>query len=146
VVELSNVAPMVRPKEALFAVSPYRPYEVPEELRPKLTYPPEDLPRQLQVLKRPGDATVVADRTETTWYVAVLVERSEPTMQEFEGVYRNSPRFDPLHEQLQEKKSSEFRQAVMVQLRRDAGELDNSGRFKLPAEVRSRDVGRSSEE
>jgi len=144
--ELTNVAPMVRPREPHFiGAANYRPYEVPEELRDKLTYPPPDLPRQLQVLKRPGDATVVSDRGEDTWYVAVLVERSEPTLKQFQEVYANSPRFDPLHERLQEKKSAELRQAVLAQLRREAGEVESSGRFKLPADVRSRDVGRSEE-
>lgn len=143
---LDEVAPMVQPREALARLTGnYKPFELPEAARARFRYPPADLARQLQVLRRPGDATVVSDLPTDTWYVAVLESRTVPTILQFRDAYERGPVFDPLFGRLLANRSRELRQQLLAQLRREAGEVESGGRFKVPAAVRERDSGRIEE-
>jgi hypothetical protein len=118
----------------------YTPYRIPEEHSERFAHPPDYLVQELLTLKRPGDALVVADKPERNLYVAVLLHRLEPSIQEFMDVYKRSrpPFADPLYDRFVEEQSRAFLDKVVVQLRRDAGAVDKNGRFVIPEHLRKR--------
>jgi hypothetical protein len=146
--ELDKVVQATPPeREVHFGMTTqYRPYQVPEDKADLLPYPPQDLAKQLMKLARPGDATVVVDSPAKTFYVALLVDRAEPSLSDFKSVYVRSPNSDPMYMALMGRRREEYRKSVMEQLRRDAGaDLDKEGRFKLPEAVRKAEPGQFEE-
>jgi hypothetical protein len=151
VFELEGVSQLHPPREVLAGrATEYMPYRVPEEKSQYLEYEPVDLAKQLMVLKRPGQATVVTDRPAKHFYVAVLLERNEPSLADFRAIYAKTPLSDTLYQGFVEQQREEYRKAVLEQLRREAvkkgGELDKEGRFKIPEAVRKREGGGPREE
>jgi len=151
VFELENVSQLHPPREVLAGrATEYRRYELPEEKRQFLEYEPLDLAKQLMVLKRPGQATVVADRPAKHFYVAVLLERNEPSLADFRAIYAKTPLSDTLYQGFVEQQREEYHKAVLEQLRREAvkkgGELDKEGNFKIAEAVRKREGGGPREE
>lgn len=135
--ELDNVAQLLPPREVLAGrQTEYRPYQVPEDKADVLPFPPADLPKRLLELKRPGEATVVVDQPARQFYVAVLQERNEPTMADFRSIYAGTPHSDTLYSRFLADTRTDFRRTVLEQLRKEAGEIDKDGRFKLAEEVR----------
>lgn len=135
--ELDNVAQLLPPREVLAGrQTEYRPYQVPEDKADVLPFPPADLPKRLLDLKRPGEATVVVDQPARQFYVAVLQERNEPTMADFRSIYAGTPHSDTLYSRFLADTRTDFRRTVLEQLRKEAGEIDKDGRFKLAEEVR----------
>jgi hypothetical protein len=148
VFELRRVMPLLPPeRETLPRVrTEYRPYSVPEDQAELFPYPPADLARQLLVLERPGDAMVIADRPERNFYVAVLLDREEPSLKSFVSLYGRTPNRDTLYTLFTQERRAEFQRKVLDQLRRESrAKLDNDGRFEIPEEIRRRE-SRSSEE
>ncbi len=144
--ELDTIAQLVPPAREVqpMARVDYLPYEVPSSKKEQLTYPPADLVKQLLKLKRPGEATVIADLPAKRFYVAVLLNRAEPTVKEFEMLYKSPPLGDTLFNRFSAMQTTEFRKSVMDQLRRDAAgekKVDKDGRFVLPEEYRKRVEG-----
>lgn len=143
--ELDNVAQLVPPREVLAArATEYRAYQVPEEKMDHLEFPPLDLAKQLMVLKRPGQATVITDMPAKTFYVAVLLERSVPTIEDFKAIYAKTPTSDTLYERFLAQRRQEYRKTVLEQLRREAvgrddKKLDRDGRFKLSDAITKRE-------
>ena len=141
-IELDGMAQLIRPKEAMAVLqTEYRPYQLPETASLRLPYPPPDLAKVLSKLTRPGQATVVADLPAKTFYVALLVDRSEPSLSEFKAIYERSPNNDMLYSLMQGQQREEFKKAVLAQLRREASnDIDRDGRFKLPDAMRREDA------
>jgi hypothetical protein len=146
---LNNVAQLVVPEREvhLLVRGEYLPYRVPEDMRSHLPHPPADLVKQLLMLERPGEATVIADQPARTFYVAVLVSRDEPTVKQFREVYQRTPRFDTLYTIFTLQRMDEYRRSVLEQLRREAarGKVDKDGRYEVPEDIRKRESGRSGE-
>lgn len=131
---LDGVARAVPPQEVRpEARTEYRPFELPESAQKHLPYPPEQLPKILMELKRPGDAMVFVDRPATNFYVAVLEARDEPSVSDFRKIYDRTPFRDPLFDMFQAERRAEYRKSVLEQLRREAGaKLDKEGNYDLP--------------
>lgn len=99
----------------------YEPYPVPED---KVEYPGRDFIEKLLTIKDKSDALVLHDGPESVYYVAALVNRREPTLEEFAVVYRNAPaggiQPDPLLGYFEEEKRTRYVLACTEQLRADA--------------------------
>jgi hypothetical protein len=144
--ELKGVAELLPPREVLpLARVEYRPYQVPESQAEEFPYPRPDLVKQLMTLERPGQATVLADRPARRYYVAVLLERDEPSVKEFSKLYGRSPRSDTLLQRFEQQRREDYKREVLEQLRREAGKVDAEGRFDLDEKVRQRETGRGDE-
>jgi len=146
--ELDNVARLLPPRETLAErQTEYLPYRVPEDKSELFEHPPADLAKQLLTLKRPGEATVVADQPVKNFYVAVLLDRSEPSLADFKAVYARTPRKDTLYNLFLAQRRADYRRSVLEQLRREAtgGKVDKDGRFEVAAEFRQRESGTASE-
>lgn len=139
--DLDNIAQLLPPKEALpVRQTEYQAYQVPEDKLELIAHPPADLPKRLLELKRPGEATVIADQPARNYYVAVLRERNEPTIADFRSIYSSTPSRDTLYSLFLDERRQDYRKTVMEQLRREAGEIDKDGRFKLSEEARRSDA------
>lgn len=140
--ELEGISQLIAPREVLPARrTEYTPYVVPEEKSEYLEYPPADLAKQLMTLKRPGQATVIVNQPATTFFVAVLLERSEPSIEEFKRVYARTPKEDTLYSIFLTHRRADYRKAVLDQLRREAGKVDKQGHFEIPDSIRRRETG-----
>jgi hypothetical protein len=151
--ELDRVSQLVAPEKEVQALvrTEYRPYQVPEDRKDLFPYPPEPevkLVRDLlRDLKRPGQASVVADRPGRHFYIAVLLERDEPSLKEFYRVYKRAGEgSDDLWDRFVEQHREDQRREVIEQLRREAGKVDDQGRWDIPKEVRERSEGREGGE
>ena len=146
--ELDNVVQFTVPEREVHfrSETTYSRYKVPEDKTDLIPYPPQDLAKQLVKLARPGDTTVIVDLPAKTFYVALLVDRTEPSLSDFKSVYARSPNSDPMYMELIGRRREEYRKSVMEQIRRDAGAaLDKEGRFKLPETVRKAEPGQFEE-
>jgi hypothetical protein len=108
--------PSMVPSAANFNARSYEPYQIPQS---EVEYPSKGFAEKLFDLKEKGDVTVLHDAPEATYYVAALVNRSEP----FELAFvTDASRPDSLlaywekDTQFREK----FRQGCMDELRREA--------------------------
>ncbi|MFO0876320.1 MAG: hypothetical protein U0840_03020 [Gemmataceae bacterium] len=145
--ELDSIAQFVPPREVLAGRrTEYTPYQVPEDRQGIFEYAPAELAKQLMTLKRPGEATVVVDQPARNFYVAVLMDRAEPTVAEFKALYEKTPRNDALYSMFLAQRRADFRKSVLEQLRREAGPVEKDGRFKVADSVRRRDSGQREEE
>jgi len=87
IITLDGVAKLSKsPFPAAMASSapPYRPYQVPADTGVK---PSRDFVSRLLTLKGLGDATVVHDASESTYYVAVLEKEDLPSREQFNTDY-----------------------------------------------------------
>jgi hypothetical protein len=118
----------------------YDPYKFAES---QIAYPRSDSVDELfKALDNPGDATLVRDRPDRNYYVAVLMARKVPSEQEFYQVYQKAPRgllSDSLWSRFQAEREEKYRADVVRHLRAEAGApLDEDGSYKIDAEVRRR--------
>jgi hypothetical protein len=117
----------------------FKPYELPADT---IAYPPPDLLDQLLSLHSEGEVTLIADKPQMHYYVAVLMERVVPDVRDFIEIYR-----EPVSRMLGdeptvwqmavEDKREAFRDKVLAQLRAEAGEVEN-GELKIPEKFRDR--------
>ncbi len=94
----------------------YEPYQVPQS---DVEYPSKDFVRKLLDLKERGDVTVLRDAPEAAYYIAALVDRSEPFELSF---VTDASRPDSLLEWWEKETQSrqKFRDGCMEELRREA--------------------------
>jgi hypothetical protein len=146
------IARLVRAQEPTMRPSlstQYEPYKFEE---PKITYPRADTVEELfKALNKPGDVTVIRDRPERNYYVAVLDERKVPTEKEFFDVYQKAPRgflSDSLWYRFQAEREEQYRGDLLRHLRGEAqASLDEQGNYKIDPDVRRHlGVGRGGEE
>lgn len=102
----------------------YRPYRLPTA---KVEYPSSSFLDQLLDLKEKGQVAVLSNRPETTYYVAALVDRSQPDEAAFYGDFsRHSAALLGLIEQDSHYRER-YREAVVARLEKDAGlDIDKS--------------------
>jgi hypothetical protein len=147
--ELDNIAQLIPPRETLAArATEYQRYQVPEEKNELIEYPPMEMAKQLLTIKQPGQATVIVDMPARNYYVAVLVERNEPKLDEFKAIYSKTPLGDTLYTRFMSQRREDHRKAILEQLRREAAgadHVDKDGRFKVPDAVRRRETTSSDE-
>jgi hypothetical protein len=130
----------------------YEPYTIPESV---LSFPRSDTPEQLvRELVKPGDATVFRDRPEKTYYVAALITRNEPTLEQFRSVYQAAvpeggflSGRDLLLARLERERQRDFRKNMLKQLRTEAkAPLDEFGNYRIDLDVREQVDGKNREE
>lgn len=137
---LDDIARLVEPKKEPQAVrqTEFRPYEIPRKDRDLFRYPPADLvDRLVSKLHKPGEAMVVRDEPVRHYYVAVLLERSEPSMAKFIDRYAKAPLSDSdfLWESMMDKARRDYTLRVLKQLRIEAigaNGVDDEGNIKIP--------------
>jgi hypothetical protein len=143
VIELRNVARQVPEDVPIPTGHQYRPFQFP----PTIAYPDGKwVSRLVDELKKKGDTLVLADRPEKTFYLAVLLERHEPSPKIFYDVYRDlaiSTSRDPLLAELLRKRQDQYREDFLKQLRVDAG-AEADGRFKFNPDYLKSQEGRES--
>jgi hypothetical protein len=99
----------------------YQAYQVPDTL---VDYPGGDFVPKLLTLDKRDEVIVLSDRPEAHYYVAGLVNRRPPSVEDFFLVYRNAPaaslQSDPLLSRLEQDRQQRYYQACMEQLRAEA--------------------------
>jgi hypothetical protein len=124
VIELTQVARQVPETVAVATGHRYQPFRFPDATR----YPGKDwVDQMLDHLKNKGDTLVLADRPEKTFYVAVLLDRHEPSIHTFYDVYRDaavSLNRDQLLEQFVQERRTKYREEFLKALRVEAGAPD----------------------
>lgn len=149
--ELDNVSRLVKkgPDLASMPMFPsrpdmggYAPYALPMNKRDRIRYPDPNLSEELlKSLTKPGEATVVSDRPQEHFYVAVLQERDEPSIERLRALYGEA-QFDPtqtsLYSRLYADRQKEYREQVIKQLQVDAGLIaeDGTPKYTLTEEVK----------
>jgi hypothetical protein len=97
-------------------------YHIPAD---KVAYPDPDMVKKLLDLreKAKGATTVVGDKPKQHYYVATLLERTEPAQDEFRRAYQGSmvraTEADPLLALLARGRPDEYRKAILEQLKTD---------------------------
>jgi len=142
VFELDNVARLQTPDSLpnmTVAERPYYAYKAPDSDFP---YPPANLVDRLMSLYTPGEAVFLKDRPEKNFYIAVLLERSVPTLEDFKKVYENADNLllrDPLWDNCVRDQRQEFTKQFIRHMREEwTGELDDKGRINVPKDVRDK--------
>jgi hypothetical protein len=140
VIELTKVARQVPEDVAIATGHRYQPFHFPDVIR----YPGKDwVDQMLDHLKVKGDTLVLADQPDRTKYVAVLLDRHEPTLRTFADVYREaavSVSRDQLLEQFIQEKRTKYREEFLKALRVEATpdkykeEVAKTGKYHLDEE------------
>lgn len=141
--ETLGIARLVRAQQPMMMATGgprYEPYKFDES---KITYPRPDAVEDLfKALDKPGDATVIRDRPDRNYYVAVLEERRVPTEKEFFDSYHDTPLriiSDGLWARFQAERQDRYRTELMRHLREEArAPLDEKGDYRIDPEVRRR--------
>jgi hypothetical protein len=126
---LNNVAREVKADSPHAGADRYEPYKPKED---EIKYPPEKFVDTLLTLQKPGDATYLEDKPQSTLYVAVLLARTPPTDAEVAYAFKNTL-MDPLWGQFTRKQREAFLRGFVEKLREDAagpGQVEN-GKWKL---------------
>jgi hypothetical protein len=92
---------------------------------------------------------LITDQPEQTYYVVVLRERIEPTQEQFyEDTYKKFPGLDSLWKRVEGDRQRDYREAVLKELRKEAGLIDDSGNptYEVDAEFRKTIEGKGREE
>jgi hypothetical protein len=122
-ITLPTLSKFMRPRIAREGPRDYEPPRISED---KVPYAGQDFPTKVLALKdkSKGDALVQPDQPETTYYVAVLVDKSEPSMDDFLSTYRScsseSVHRDPLLQIFEQERQVKYYKDVVAQLQKDA--------------------------
>jgi hypothetical protein len=140
VIELTKVARQVPEDVAIATGHRYQPFHFPEAIR----YPGKDwVDQMLDHLKVRGDTLVLRDQPEKTFYVAVLLDRHEPSLRTFADVYKDaavSLSRDQLLDQFVQEKRTKYREEFLKALRVEATpdkykeEVAKTGKYHLDDE------------
>ncbi len=150
--ELEDVARLVKRTSFAALKTQYERYleaQPPRLPADKLAYPPPDLVEQLLTLdKSARPATVVKDRPESVYYVAVLLNRAEPTFDDFFKTYEqtHAPVGDGLWDRLEAERRRTYKDELVKQLRAAVSKVDDQGKVIISEEARARLQNRESAE
>lgn len=115
------ISRLQRSRSALFGSRQYEAYRVPED---KIEYPPAEFIEKVLGLKEKGDVVVLQDRPNRFYYVAALINRIEPSMQEFYLSYNESGpgalQRDTLLDLFEQEQRQKYAQEFVEQLRAEA--------------------------
>jgi hypothetical protein len=144
-IELRQVAREVpAPMAAPTAGHTYMPFQFPDTM----PYPSKDwLDQMLDKLKEPGNAVVLANQPQTTFYVTVLEDRTPPSERTFADVYRdaaNTFNRDQLLDTLTQQQQQKYREDFLKQLRAEATK-DADGQYTFTPDYRKTLESRTSE-
>jgi hypothetical protein len=135
-IRLENVARKVpKPDTQQRLSKEYEPYKVPRE---DIPYPPENFVDQLIELGE-GKAKVIPDRSGKHWYV-VYVEKRPPAPKP-DQIVAGRRSGDDLWTEATAKQKKEYQEAILRELRREAGKLNPQGRFELRPGIRPDESG-----
>jgi hypothetical protein len=148
VFELDRVSKLVSPDREVHALmgTDYRPYQIPEDKRAFIPYPPYGLVDGLLTLTKPGEALVLPDQPVRNFYVAVLQGRDEPSVQQFLALYAKTAMDDPLYARFLQDQDRRYRTRILLQLRREAQGLParegglgaKESQYQIPEDLRKR--------
>jgi hypothetical protein len=145
-IELKGIARMVPEPLPVAGQHRYQAYQFPEDLKQQAG---ADWVNELvDKLKTKGDTLVLHDRPEKTYYVAVLLDRIEPSLRTFHDAYRDmalSSTSDQLLEQYLRERQTDYRKEFLTQLRVEAG-AGPDGKYKLDPDYLKMQEGRGGEE
>jgi hypothetical protein len=122
-ITLPTMSRFMRQSSAMMAMPRYEPPQVSED---KVAYAGPEFATKVLALKdkAKGDALVQPDQPETAYYVAVLVDKSEPNMEDFLRTYRScasdSVHRDPLLQIFEQERQVKYYKDVLEQLRQEA--------------------------
>lgn len=149
VFDVLTIAKLVKSMHPLAGLdTDYESFRFPET---QIAYPrPGTVDILMEKLKKTGDATVFSDRPEKTYYVAVLTNRTEPTLSEFYKVYEDTRTTfgvnDLLWRRFERERQEKFLADLLKNLRAEAkAPLDNNGLYVIDADIRKRVEGRSAD-
>ncbi|MFL5329331.1 MAG: hypothetical protein ACJ8C4_10485 [Gemmataceae bacterium] len=138
----AKISPMAGPSQ----------YGRPTVPRDKVTYP-GDMAAQLVDLRTQenGATKVISDLPKANYFVASLLGKDVPTVEEFRTVYRNSMApsqmlRDPLLSMFLSERQANYAKGVLQQLRDEAKLVINKSDKKQPAQDRDRDMSDESGE
>jgi hypothetical protein len=126
----------------------YGPYRIDTA---KFPSPRSDTVEELfNALKEPGDATILRDRPDRNYYVALLAERKVPTESEFLRVYEKAPRdgtfIDGLWSRFLAEREEQYRTALVRHLRKQAeAPLDDQDNYDIKPGARQQLRGSTEE-
>ncbi len=115
----------------------YTSYQVPENLREDLPYAPPEMVPALVALERTGAALAFGDQPARSYYVAVVLDREEPSADYFLKNVYSRPKDDPLYTRFLQDRIRRYHDRVTAQFRREAAELKD-GRYVVSDAVRKR--------
>ncbi|HKI32276.1 MAG TPA: hypothetical protein VKA46_10440 [Gemmataceae bacterium] len=141
--EVPALVKLDKKESALFsrAATRYEPFKF-DKYESEIPYPRDVTVAELfEALTKPDEATIIRDRPDRNYYVALLEERRVPTEGAFLAVYREAPRggdrSDSLWERFQLEREQHYRTEMVQQMRRDAkAPLDELGNYRIDPEVR----------
>jgi hypothetical protein len=138
---LGNIARLVTVNLARAgATQDYKAYEPDEKFNARSDF----VDQLMRSLKAPGDTTIVWNQPETVYYVILLTDIAHPSEKEFSQVYALVPsERDSLWARMEQQHQAQHRQAILEQLRNEAGA--QGGRWNVPDDVRKRLEGRDSD-
>jgi hypothetical protein len=145
IIELNQVARQVPdPSASATMRRQYASYQFPD----MIPYPKKDMLDKLLGLKNKGEAVLLSNEPEKVFYVAILTDRTEPSIVSFHDVYKEASsrvQPDPLMSAFLKERREKYREAFLKQLRIAAG-ADAEGKFVVDAEARKSIEGRGREE
>jgi hypothetical protein len=122
VFELDQVARLVRPRFSMQSRNPsgeYEPYKIPQD---RVEHPSQEMVKKILDLKDEGEAVVIHDQPEATYYVAVLVHRSPTYEIAFQHDAAQARTRDTLLREIDKetKYRAKQREGLLAQLRKEA--------------------------
>lgn len=137
-IELPTMAKLTR-QASVMPTSTMPRYDPPQISEDKVPYAGNKfVDTMLSLKEKPkGETLVQPDQPEATYYVAVLVEKSEPSLDDFLRLYRNSGsdssfHRDPLLQMFEQERQVKYYRDVLAQLQKDGLKIneENMVRFK----------------
>lgn len=136
--ELENVTRLIPQK----TTNPFQPlgYDPYQFQASQIPFPRENFLDQILGLTKPGQAAVLRDRPGSTFYVVVLLSRTEPSPLEFQTAFERAGadfNRDDLWNRAANENRIKFDLGSMKIMRGDAtgGNIDSDGRIKIPTTV-----------
>jgi hypothetical protein len=135
--DIARLVPVFTGGVVLRQYGPYQPDE--DKIKARADF----VDQLMRSLKEPGDATIVWNRPRTIYYVALLTDIARPDLDKFYREYKDPHVLgDNLWQYMEVERRKRYYQAMMEQLRADAGAP--KGKWDVSDDMRKRIEGRES--